>query len=74
MNLLEKETPVAREFSRLNDRCDRCGAEAMYAAHLDDKELYFCAHHFTDHSRALLASGWLFDENPIVAVKHSVEV
>ena len=54
----------SRGFSRTDDRCDRCGAEAMYAAvHEHYTELLFCRHHFTAHSSALLQQGWTFIEN-----------
>jgi len=29
----------------VNDRCDKCGAQAMVRATLANGELYFCGHH-----------------------------
>jgi len=61
--MLSQDTlPTAgHEFNRLYDRCDRCGAQAAYAAVLNNsKLLMFCAHHFNDHSAKLLEDGWTF--------------
>lgn len=29
----------------INDRCDKCGAQARVRATLENGELYFCGHH-----------------------------
>lgn len=36
------------------DRCDRCGAQAFYAAFLAAGVLTFCAHHGRQHMGALV--------------------
>jgi hypothetical protein len=62
----------SRTFNRTDDRCDRCGAEAMYAAvHGDSElELLFCIHHFTANSSELIHQGFLFIKNP-KAIAHT---
>lgn len=41
-------------YTRVGDRCDRCGAEAFVLAVVLEVELYFCAHHFAIHEHRLL--------------------
>lgn len=46
------------EFS-VQDRCDRCGAQAyMLAEHEDFGELLFCLHHARENRRQLRDEGW----------------
>lgn len=35
------------------DRCDRCGAQALVRVVLPSGELLFCRHHYTRHAAAL---------------------
>jgi hypothetical protein len=35
----------AKVSLKVNDRCDKCGAQAMIRATLLTGELYFCGHH-----------------------------
>ncbi len=35
------------------DRCDRCGAQALVRVVLPYGELLFCGHHFTKHAESL---------------------
>jgi hypothetical protein len=38
----------------MDDRCDRCGAQAYVRVRLDQStDLLFCAHHYSKHSSAL---------------------
>ncbi|MCH9720107.1 MAG: hypothetical protein K0U60_09600 [Actinomycetia bacterium] len=38
----------------MQDRCDRCGAQAYVLVRLKTgSALQFCAHHYTEHSTAL---------------------
>lgn len=41
-----------------SDRCDRCGATALYATTREELELLWCGHHYTQHSDALFEGGW----------------
>lgn len=44
---------AVRQLS-IDDRCDRCGAQAYVRVRLHDGgDLYFCAHHYSKHSDAL---------------------
>ena len=44
---------AVRQLS-IDDRCDRCGAQAYVRVRLrDGGDLYFCAHHYSKHSDAL---------------------
>ena len=38
----------------VNDRCDKCGAQAMIRATLANGELYFCGHHGRDIGSKLI--------------------
>lgn len=63
------ETEVQRMESPLrvlnaNDRCDRCGAQAYFAAKLPSAaevpnpgELLLCGHHGEEHLASLMAAG-----------------
>lgn len=43
----------------LNDRCDRCGAQAFVVAHHEIyAPLMFCGHHFNKHEAGLVGSGF----------------
>jgi hypothetical protein len=45
----------------LNDRCDRCGAEALVRIVFPDgKDLIMCNHHTNEHELALVAAGGTF--------------
>jgi len=41
------------------DRCDRCGAQALSSATKDGTEILFCRHHIEKHKLALEMSGWI---------------
>lgn len=59
-----------RVFTAHEDRCDRCGAEALHAArkNKDDRimELLWCGHHFLQFGARLLEDGWrvINNDNP----------
>ena len=38
--------------------CDRCGHQAAYMVDVVAGSLYFCGHHFTDHSGHIFAEGY----------------
>jgi len=40
------------------DRCDRCGAQALSSYKKEALELLFCLHHAKRHNLALECSGW----------------
>ncbi len=46
-----------------SDRCDQCGAQALYSAFrphaLSIPELLFCGHHGAKAAPALLLKGWI---------------
>lgn len=46
----------------LQDRCDRCSAQAWtawtHAQNSPAEPMKFCNHHTTEHEPALVASGW----------------
>ena len=45
--LMTKTTPDVKEYLlTLNDRCDRCNAQAYVKAVGLDGDLLFCAHHY----------------------------
>ena len=45
--LMTKTTPDVKEYLlTLNDRCDRCNAQAYVKAIGLDGDLLFCAHHY----------------------------
>ena len=53
---------VARDLT-VQDRCDRCKAQAfivgLYTAeNSDELEILFCGHHGRSHSPALVEQGW----------------
>jgi hypothetical protein len=41
----------------LNQRCDKCSARALILCQLPFGELYFCMHHYNEHSVALTNKG-----------------
>lgn len=43
----------------LQDRCDRCNAQAFVLAKGMEGELLFCGHHFTKHEEALY--NWAYE-------------
>lgn len=45
------------EFSA-EDRCDRCGAQALISAEKNGQELLFCLHHGKQHHLALEVDDW----------------
>lgn len=51
----EPAEPAKPVTLTLNDRCDRCGAQAMLAIHIEaaNLNLLLCAHHFKKHGNVL---------------------
>lgn len=49
---------------RAEDRCDRCGAEALVRVELlaSGLPLTFCAHHYTDQAALLVAVAVVTDD------------
>lgn len=58
------ETTEPAEFGALtaHDRCDSCGAQALFRAQQPPtaNELMFCGHHHRQHSATLSREGWVF--------------
>lgn len=55
--MIDVDNPVV-EFNAL-DRCDGCGAQAVWLAVRDDlSELKFCNHHYAASEQNLLDEGW----------------
>lgn len=49
----------------LQDRCDRCGAQAWYKAAFDNGHLLFCRHHFNKFHVAIeVFANEIIDESP----------
>jgi hypothetical protein len=47
-------TATAVRQMSVDDRCDRCGAQAYVRVRLrEGGDLHFCAHHYSKHSSAL---------------------
>lgn len=59
----------------LNDRCDSCNAAALVRAVKNDKSLFFCGNHGRKNVAALIAQGWLIDDQTYRAfVKPSTSI
>lgn len=56
MNVMEKQK---QQVLNLQDRCDRCGAQAFVFAQGINGDLLFCGHHFTKHEEALY--NWAYE-------------
>lgn len=50
--------PKAFETLTVNDRCDRCGAQAWTAWGSGARAVLFCIHHTRDHEPALIEQGF----------------
>lgn len=52
-----------------HDRCDRCGAQALFRVAHEEKaieSLLFCGHDFRANAKALTADGWIVvDGTPV---------
>ena len=56
-----------REFIA-TERCDRCGAQAKYAAtKAGCAELLFCGHHYRENRDALINQYWLINSDEPLA-------
>lgn len=64
---IDKEHIYYRELKKSEDRCDRCGAEAIYRAikSVESKtlEILLCGHHFRSSSYKLGLDEWLIQNN-----------
>lgn len=59
--ILETHRPITAE-----DRCDKCGAQAMVRATLASGELYFCGHHArSTGNKLVLQSLVVFDPKEV---------
>jgi len=69
-------TELMTDFNRLEDRCDRCGSQALYIAEKGGRRLMFCWHHGSKHEAALVASGWAIakDEETYVSYGARLDV
>ena len=57
----------------ISDRCDRCGAQAFYAAFFAAGELLFCMHHAREHMPALVEQAEeVFDGSEAINLKPSL--
>lgn len=54
--MIDTKNPVI-EFNA-QDRCDRCGAQALMSAARDGLELLFCKHHAEQYNLALELDDW----------------
>lgn len=50
--MIEEAVKQERQL-KVEDRCDRCGAQAFVIVRGVNGELYFCGHHFSKHEKAL---------------------
>lgn len=56
-----------------SDRCDRCGAQAFYAAFFASGVLMFCAHHGRQHMSSLVEiAEEIFDGTAAINKKPSI--
>lgn len=56
-----------------SDRCDRCGAQAFFAAFFDAGELMFCAHHGRKYMPALVElADEIYDGSEAINAKPSI--
>jgi len=56
--MIDQDNPVI-EFTA-EDRCSRCGAQALVLAHCTELgEFLFCAHHIREHASALENAGFM---------------
>ncbi len=44
---------------QINDRCDKCGAQAWVLVKGLSGELYFCSHHYNEHKEGLVK--WAYE-------------
>lgn len=52
---------------KVEDRCDRCGAQAFVIVSGVNGELYFCGHHFAQHEEALSSYAYeIVDEREFI--------
>ncbi len=67
INTIDKQHIYYRELKKNDDRCDRCGAEAIYRVvkSVENKplEILLCGHHFRSSSYKLGLDGWLIQNN-----------
>lgn len=52
-------TKEKQRYLTLQDRCDRCNAQAWVLVKGMSGELNFCSHHFTKHEESLY--NWAYD-------------
>lgn len=50
---METMEQIKEQTLTLQDRCDRCNAQAFVLVKGMEGELLFCGHHFTKHEEAL---------------------
>jgi len=56
---METMEQIKEQMLTLQDRCDRCQAQAFVLVKGMEGELLFCGHHFTKHEEALY--DWAYD-------------
>ena len=54
---------LATRELKVEDRCDRCRAQAWIVATKGSQELYFCNHHGNKHQLVLIADGWAIQDD-----------
>lgn len=70
MNVMEKEK---QQVLNVQDRCDRCNAQAFVFAQGINGDLLFCGHHFTKHEEALYNWAYeIIDERDFINKKPSI--
>lgn len=65
-----EEAPNVERKLNLQDRCDKCSAQAFVIVKLMSGELLFCGHHFTEHELNLRESAYeIIDEREYINKK-----
>lgn len=66
MMMTEKVEVIDRKLN-LQDRCDRCSAQAFVLVKLVSGELFFCGHHFNEYEFNLRQSSYeIIDEREFI--------
>lgn len=64
--MIDKSVKQKRQL-KVEDRCDRCGAQAFVIIKGVNGELYFCGHHFSKHEKALASYAYeIVDERDFI--------
>lgn len=62
-----EEAPIIERKLNLQDRCDKCSAQAFVLVKMMAGELVFCGHHFTEYEINLRESAYeIVDEREFI--------